>query len=617
MRHSTLVGFIALLVIALTGASALAIVVRQRDEQVAESAFSGTGIEGYALSEIIGGPLIPTTPVDVAVDGAGRIYVADIGLNRVLAFTPDGVLDTAWGDEGMSQRLAFPSGLALGPDGSLYVLQLGNAEIHVLDSDGDEQDFWSVAGNEELTGIGVPVAIAVDTEGVVYVPDQRSQQVRRYESDGDELNPWPFPLGDPDFDQIWPRDIAEMGGRMVMSFSDANGSDGGLLAFEPDGTATPLQQDLVEAGERSPGSLAVGADDRLAVLYLSSDDSSTPFIATADGGWEPAGIDTLAAINGLIVPGIAYDSAGRLLVADPAEQRLRFYNPDGSVAGDIQSPDTAGLLGGLDEIHVGPDGLLYVADPLRGRVVSYQTDGSIQTIFELPEDPEAPLTTGFTRQRMRMTVDTFGSVYVVDELTGRVTKFRQDGEVVSTDWAASENAEEPIVAVMLAAGGDEQIYLVDIDAQDRIRVFSDQGEDLGVLVEPFWEGAIQDIAVSGDTIYTVELGAGTSPIRSFTSDGDYLDELANLSQGDGNSNRTGFALAVEPDGGLLIGAVNVDSGPEFEYQLLRLSPDGDLRRIGTLDIPFTTLPDIAVSPTGALYIAAPNDQRVYVYGPVS
>jgi hypothetical protein len=166
---------------------------------------------------------------------------------------------------------------------------------------------------------------------------------------------------------------------------------------------------------------------------------------------------------------------------------------------------------------------------------------------------------------------------------------------------------------MLSAGTRGELYLVDAEQQDRLHVLSSEGDYRGILFEPFWEGAIQDIAISGDTIFTVELGAGTSVVRAFSANGDFQGEQADLSRGDGNANRTGFSLAPDGRGGLLIAAVNVHSGPEFEYQLLRLDPDGDIARLGTLDIPFTTLPDIAVDNAGRLYIAAPNDQRVYVY----
>ena len=615
MRHSTLIGFIALLALALAGAGALAIIGSQRDDgAVVAEDFTGAGVAGFTLTGTIGGALIPTTPIDVAAD-AGRIYVADIGLSRVLAFTADGRLDATWGDGGMSGRLAFPSGLALGPDGALYVLQLGNAEVHVFDRHGTEQASWAVGADQDLSGAGVPVAIAVDAGGSVYIPDQRSQELRRFTADGDELAAWPFPLGELDRERIWPRDIIALDDQMALSYSDPAGENGGIVAFDAAGSATLLPENVADTGGRAPGSLAVAPGGTVTGLYLASEGDRPPLVGADSGNWEPEGIESLTPINGLFVSGIAYDAAGRLLVADPGRQRVRIYTADGSVAGDIQTEDNPGLRAGIDEILVAPDGLLYVADPLLGRVVAYRPDGEVVTTFQLPEDPDAPLTTGFTRQRMRFAVDDPGAVYVIDEFTGRITKFRQDGVVISTDWANSGEPERPVVALMAAAGPDENLYIVDLEAQDRIRVFGALGEDLGVHVEPAWEGAIQDIVISGDRLYTVELGAGSSPVRGFSLDGEIADELVDLSRGDGNSNRTGFALAVEPDGSLLIGAVDVASGPEFEYQLLRLSPNGSLRRIGTLPTPLTTQPDIAVSPSGTLYIADPNAQQIYVYEP--
>ncbi|HEY4589617.1 MAG TPA: NHL repeat-containing protein, partial [Thermoanaerobaculia bacterium] len=54
-------------------------------------------------------------PSDVAVDGQGFIYVADTMNHRVAKFDARGRFLAAWGG------LHGPSGLALGPDGFLYV----------------------------------------------------------------------------------------------------------------------------------------------------------------------------------------------------------------------------------------------------------------------------------------------------------------------------------------------------------------------------------------------------------------------------------------------------------------------------------------------------------------
>ena len=617
VRHSTLVGFVALIALALAGASSLAIIAGQRaGDSPSLPDHVGEGIDGYRQVGTIGGPMIPTTPVDVAIDDAGRIFVADIGLNRVLAFTPEGGLDSGWGDNGMSERLIFPTGIALGHDGSLYVLQLGESRVHVLDDNGRVSDVWSV-GAEDLAGPGIPSAIGADSQGTIYIPDQRSQQINRISSSGEELEPWLFPADEMGSDRAWPRDIVEWDGLMVMSYATPGGESDGFVAFTSTGDVAGLPEPFATAPaieDLAPGSVAVSPDGGAMVAYLSDEPGVAPALWDGAESWAPRGIETLTPINGLIVPGIAVDRFGRLFLADPGRQQVRIYNANRTIAGDLRSSTAAGLMAGLDEISVGRNGLLYAADPLLGRVVSYGPDGNVQTIFELPENPDAPLSTGFTRQRMRVAVDPAGLVYVVDEFTGTITAFRQDGVVVDPDWAKSSE-ERPVLTALLAAGEDERLYVVEVGFQDLLRVFDGSGNDLGLLTESSWESAIQDVIVAGDRLYTVDLGLGTSSVRSVSTNGGDLDQLADLSRGEGNENRTGFALAIEPDGSLLIGAVNVAGGPEFEYQLLRLDTSGNLRRIGTLDVPFTTLPDITVSPTGALYIAAPNDQQIYVYEP--
>jgi hypothetical protein len=62
-------------------------------------------------------------PIGLAVDPAGRVYVADSlrGRGRILGFAPDGRLLGTWsvGDDG--QRLRLPHGLAVDGEGRIHV----------------------------------------------------------------------------------------------------------------------------------------------------------------------------------------------------------------------------------------------------------------------------------------------------------------------------------------------------------------------------------------------------------------------------------------------------------------------------------------------------------------
>ena len=92
-----------------------------------------------------GGPAIDaqlSVPADVAVDGAGNVYIADYGNNRIRKVSQDGIITTIAGngtqgysgDGGPATRASFlwPSALAVDSAGNIYVVDTGNNAIRVL-----------------------------------------------------------------------------------------------------------------------------------------------------------------------------------------------------------------------------------------------------------------------------------------------------------------------------------------------------------------------------------------------------------------------------------------------------------------------------------------------------
>jgi hypothetical protein len=92
-----------------------------------------------------GGPAVDAQlnyPVDVAVDGAGNLYIADYGNNRIRKVSPDGTISTIAGDgtQGYSgdgglatnASLWYPSALAVDDAGDIYVVDSANNAIRIL-----------------------------------------------------------------------------------------------------------------------------------------------------------------------------------------------------------------------------------------------------------------------------------------------------------------------------------------------------------------------------------------------------------------------------------------------------------------------------------------------------
>jgi RHS repeat-associated protein len=175
-------------------------------EQV--SRFAGTGNIGPASDPTTNGvpatQSIITFPNGIAVGPDGSVYFADAGRHRVRRVAPDGIISTVagtgvagfLGDGGpaTAARLSFPSWLALGPDGSLFVYDQNNVRVRRVAPDGI---ITTYAGNGAF-GFGgdggpataatlrlsVPGGIGVGPDGSVYIADAGNHRIRRVDPDG-------------------------------------------------------------------------------------------------------------------------------------------------------------------------------------------------------------------------------------------------------------------------------------------------------------------------------------------------------------------------------------------------------------------------------------------------
>jgi len=141
----------------------------------------------------IGGPVDLERPTDVAVSRDGsHIYVIDAGRlddtnHRVVAFNADGEKLFTIGGRGVAAgKFNVPTHGAVGPDGTLYVLDAGNFRVQAFSPDGRFLYSWGGVG----AGFGQfarPRGIAVDDDGKVYVTDAKFGNFQIFNPKGELL----------------------------------------------------------------------------------------------------------------------------------------------------------------------------------------------------------------------------------------------------------------------------------------------------------------------------------------------------------------------------------------------------------------------------------------------
>ena len=137
------------------------------------------------------------------------MYIADKNAHKIRRVDPSGIITTfagtgykvgygdgAFGGDGgqaTSAYLNYPTGVAVGPDGSVYIADNANNRIRRVTSDGRID---TVAGGGIQTGnlgdggpatqagLEQPTDVAVGPDGSFYIADSKHLRIRRVSPDG-------------------------------------------------------------------------------------------------------------------------------------------------------------------------------------------------------------------------------------------------------------------------------------------------------------------------------------------------------------------------------------------------------------------------------------------------
>ncbi len=167
---------------------------------------AGSGRTGFDGD---GGPALNAalfSPIAVAVDQAGNLYIVDQDNDRVRKVSLDGTINTIVGDGnptaeagagngGPAARASLngPSGIALDPSGNLYVSDTFIDQVRKVTpagiitafaGDGTDAGFGGDGFRAVFALLDFPAGLAVDAAGNVYIADQHNNRIRKVSPDG-------------------------------------------------------------------------------------------------------------------------------------------------------------------------------------------------------------------------------------------------------------------------------------------------------------------------------------------------------------------------------------------------------------------------------------------------
>ncbi len=124
-------------------------------------------------------------PWGVAVAPDGNVFVSDTWNHRVQKFTSDGQFLKTWGVSGLADTpYSFygPRGIAVDGSGRVYVADTGNNRIVIFDEEGQYITQFGSPGINPGE-FSEPVGVAVDADGLVYVTDTWNQRIQVFAPD--------------------------------------------------------------------------------------------------------------------------------------------------------------------------------------------------------------------------------------------------------------------------------------------------------------------------------------------------------------------------------------------------------------------------------------------------
>ena len=162
-------------------------------------------------------------PLGLAVGPDGSVYVADHSASRVQKFFNDGAFALQWGSSGSGGgQFDGLMDIAVDAGGNVFTLEDANQRVQKFTSGGGYVTKWGSYGTCDGYFSG-PSGIGVDGMGFVYVADDGNRRIQKFTGSGSFVTKWgswtdPCAPGDWQDDWLYPTDVAgDLTGRVFVA----------------------------------------------------------------------------------------------------------------------------------------------------------------------------------------------------------------------------------------------------------------------------------------------------------------------------------------------------------------------------------------------------------------
>ncbi len=372
------------------------------------------------------------SPIGIATDADGNLYVADLNNGTVRKVTPSGYTTTLAGlagaigkTNGLGAAALFngPAGTAVDSKGNVYLADAGNHQIRKITPAGVVSVFAGGSSSGAADGNGTkafftfPADVAVDSADNVYVADGGNNTIRKITPSGDVTT------------------LA--GSAPVRGFKDGVGK---VAQFSvPQGVACDKD-----------GNVYVADTGNESIRKITPAGVVSTFAGHAGPGHDD-GTGAAASFN--LPYGVAVGPSGNIYVADTDNNLIRKITPDGAVttiaggtefsnSGSTDGTGTSARFAAPYDIAADGAGNLYVAEGNNNVVRKVTTNGVVTTLAGRaralgPRD--GALSEALFQD---MAADTLGNLYVIDDRL--IRKISPTG-VVSTVAGGPWDALNPYI----------------------------------------------------------------------------------------------------------------------------------------------------------------------------